>query len=479
MDWRLLGTIWMAAFLVSFDYTAVNVVLPTLAEDFGVGTSEVSWMALAYMLAMASLTLTAGAVIGRFGYYRVLAAGLTLFALASLVCALASSFWLVVGMRAIQGIGASVMFVIGPAIIKVLYADAHQARAFAVYSSGPMAGLCAGPAIGGQIAALLGWQAVFFFTLAATAVTLGLLHGVRQKMRGSTDLAEQSNAALPSPALATLAFAGLVTLLLALNQGEEWGWTSPGVVALFIAAGISLGAALVMNRRSTAPLIKREIFRSRDFTLSAMIFFLLLVVFGGSVFLLPFYFQWLRKMDTNAVGNFMLIQPIATIAVATLAAFCFAGISRRALCIAGTLALVAGVALFASIDRDTSVFGVIAVMVLIGAAIGLYYPALLQLSMANVAGDLAAPAASLQATVRVLAQLMGVVLFETIFSQLYPDALDVQRAAAAEGLGLAVMQSSFQAVFWCAAAIAALALVPAWMLERAKAGSSPDDEVTE
>jgi predicted MFS family arabinose efflux permease len=91
---------------------------------------------------------------------------------------MAPTFWLLVAMRAAQGIGASVMFVIGPAMIKALFADVSQARAFAVYSTGPMAGLCAGPGIGGQITALLGWQSVFFITLAVTAVTWVLLRGV-------------------------------------------------------------------------------------------------------------------------------------------------------------------------------------------------------------------------------------------------------------------------------------------------------------
>ncbi len=468
----------MAAFLASFDYTAVNVVLPTLAVEFGVGTSKVSWIALAYMLAMASLTLAAGSVIKRLGYFRALTVGLAIFALASLVCALASTFWLVVAMRAAQGIGASVMFVIGPVIIKALFAEDAQARAFAVYSTGPMAGLCAGPAIGGQITAILGWQAVFFITLAASAATWVLLSSVRRKMRGSIDPSLESNAARPSAAPAAFAFAGLLALLLALNQGEEWGWGSPGIIGLFLVASISLAVVIGMNRRSSAPLIEREILRSRDFTLSAMILFPLLIVFGGSVFLMPFYFQWLRKMDTNAVGNLMLIQPVATIAVSTLAGFCLAGVSRRALCIAGIVVLVAGVALFASTDRDTSLFTVVAAMVLIGAAVGFYYPALLQLGMADLAGDLAASAASLQTTVRVLAQLLGVVLFETIFSQLYPAAFEVHRAVAAEGEGLATMQSAFQIVFWCAVAIAALALVPALLLRRTTAGPLSDDKLT-
>jgi MFS family permease len=124
MPLRLLGAIWLSAFLVSVDYTALNVVLPTLAADFAIGTSRVSWTALSYMLVMVALTLVTGPVINRLGYLRALTCGLAVFAAASLSSALSSTFWLLVVMRGVQGIGASVMFVIGPFTIEPCFRNA-------------------------------------------------------------------------------------------------------------------------------------------------------------------------------------------------------------------------------------------------------------------------------------------------------------------------------------------------------------------
>ncbi len=151
MRWPLLGAIWLSGFLVSLDYTAVNIALPTLSAEFGVGTSAISWIALSYMLVMVALTLPAGAVIGRLGYPSALTWSLALFAAASLASALASSLWLLVVLRAIQGIGAAVMFAIGPAMIKTMFSRESRSRAFAIFSTAPTAGLCAGPAIGGEL----------------------------------------------------------------------------------------------------------------------------------------------------------------------------------------------------------------------------------------------------------------------------------------------------------------------------------------
>jgi MFS family permease len=175
MPARLLAAIWLSAFLVSVDYTAVNVALPSLATAFDRGTSDISWIALAYMLIMVALALLTGPAIDRLGYRRTLTGALAIFALGSLASALASTFWLLVAMRAVQGIGASVMFVIGPAIIRTLLAAKRQSRAFAIFSTGPTAGLCGGPALGGQLTQMFGWQSIFLFSLATAILAMGFL----------------------------------------------------------------------------------------------------------------------------------------------------------------------------------------------------------------------------------------------------------------------------------------------------------------
>ncbi len=456
----LFGAIWLAAFLVSFDYTAVNVALPTLAGEFGVGTSTVSWIALAYMLVMVALMLLTGPLIQRVGYARALFYGLALFAAASLASALAFDLWFLVAMRALQGIGAAGMFVIGPAIIRTMLPEHDQSRAFAIFSTGPTAGLCAGPAVGAQLTALFGWESIFLFSLCTSLVAIVSLRRAAPEITGPRARRPADSAPMPSRIAAGLAFAGLLLLLLALNQGQEWGWLSPRILALFVASGAALFLLAGMERRTDRPLIDRRLFAPGNFTTAAVVFFPLLVVFGGNVFLLPFYLEWLRKAGTDAVGSILMVQPVATIIVSTLAGLCLAQTSRRTLCSAGIAVTALGIAMLALVGHAAPLSLPIVALVLIGCGIGLYYPTLIQLSMAGIPGTLAPSASSLQATIRVFAQLLGVVLFETIFSQIFPDALHVRQAATAEGTTLADMQTAFQDIFWCGAAITAVALLP-------------------
>src|SRR5262245_28276654 len=128
MPVRLLGAIWICAFLVSVDYTALNVALPSLAADFALGTSEVSWVALSYLLSQTALMPVSGHVIERLGHRRALTAGIALFAATSLASVVVPSLWMLVALRGIQGIGASVMFVVGPYIVQTVFPQESRDR---------------------------------------------------------------------------------------------------------------------------------------------------------------------------------------------------------------------------------------------------------------------------------------------------------------------------------------------------------------
>ncbi len=226
---------------------------------------------------------------------------------------------------------------------------------------------------------------------------------------------------------------------------------------------------VALERRATAPLIDRTLLGTVDFVATGMVFLPLLVVFGGSVFLVPFYFEWLRKDGTDVLGRVLMIQPLATIAVSTIAGFLFPTMSRRTLCFAGIALFVAGVASFAVSSRDASLAGPVAALALMGAGMGLTYPTLLQLGMAGVPDHLAASASGLQATARSLAQLLGVVFFETVFAGLFPTALHADLAAVASGPALIDMARAFHVVFLLGTVLAVMAIVPAMLLTGADA----------
>jgi MFS family permease len=464
MQSRLLAAIWLSTFLVSLDYSAVNVALPTLAREFNVGTSDVVWVALSYQTVVVALTLMTAAVSSRIGYLRALAWSLGLFAAASLASAVSSTLWALVGMRILQGVGASMMFAIGPAVIKTMFPSKTHSRTFAIFSTAPTAGLCGGPALGGQLTSMFGWEAIFFLSLAAALLGIGLVLSVSayaplQTRQDAPPASQRVN--LTSVALAS---AGLLTLVLGLNQGQEWNWTSPPILLLLAASIVASSLLVLEERRSSTPIVDTALLASPGFLHASAVLFLVLVAFGGGVFLMPFYFEWSRKLDIDVVGLLLMIQPAATIVVSIMAGLALAETSRRALCSVGVSLFAMGLGVFVVASGEAGLPVFIVGLCLMGAGQALFYPTLLQISMAGVPDRLAASASGLQASARSLAQLLGVALFETVFIGIFPAAQHAEAAAGASGAVLLDMQSAFRVVFGLGVGFALAALLLAVML---------------
>lgn len=464
MQSRLLAAIWLSSFLVSLDYSAVNVALPTLAREFNVGTSDVAWVALSYQTVVVALTLTTGAATSRIGYRKALVLSLGLFAIASLASAASSTLWALVTMRILQGIGASVMFAIGPAVIKTMFPSDTHGRAFAIFSTGPTAGLCSGPAIGGLLTGMFGWEAIFLFSLAAALLAIGLVlststHATLQTRQDASPASQSVNLAS-----IVLASAALLMLVLGLNQGQEWNWASPQILLLLAGSIVAVGVLALKEHRSSNPIVDAQLFASPGFLHAGAVLFLVLVAFGGGVFLMPFYFEWFRKLDIDTVGLLLMVQPAASIAVSIAAGLMLAEISRRALCSVGVSLFVLGLGVFSMACRDAGLAVFIVGLCLMGAGQALFYPTLMQISMVGVPDHLAASASGLQASARALAQLLGVILFETVFSGIFPAAQRAEVAANASGLMLLDMLSAFRAVFCLGVGFALAAFLIAMLL---------------
>ena len=461
------GAAVLAAFLVSLDYTAITVALPTLATDFGVGTSAASWASLSYMLAMVILTPIAGATIGRIGLRRGLIAAFALFTAASLGASQSEGLVMLVAMRGLQGVGASVMFFIGPAILKEMVPADRQSRAFAILSASPMVGLAAGPTIGGALTSAFGWQSVLLINLPLGALGIVLALSV---VSGRT--APSRAAPLPSPVAMILGIATLGPAVLLLNQGQEWGWTSLPILLLG-AFALLAGVAFVRNERGTRTgLVDRKVLASHNFRIAAAIFSLILIVFGGVVFLMPFYLQWGLDLSAAAAGRVLAAQPLMMIAVSLAMGFGLASLDPRRICRAGILLVAVGTGVIAASPVAAGWWLPLAGLALIGAGVGLYYPTLMQLGLSDVPRQLSATASSLQATVRVAAQMFGIVIFETLLSGIDPRALDATKAAAMTAAERGELHTAAQITFAVGAAVALLSLLPAARLA-GKDGAKP------
>ncbi len=251
-----LFTMCFALFMAMLDNTVVNVALPTIQRDFGSGISGLQWIISAYTLFFASLMLTGGMLGDLYGRKRLFLIGLLVFSSGSLLCGLAPSLhWLVAG-RAVQGIGAAALLPGTLSILITTFPDPKErAQAIGLWAGVSGLALAAGPVIGGVLVDTLGWQSVFFIN-----VPIGILAFVvaLRTVRESSN-PEGRTLDLPGQGLAVLSLGSLV---FALIEANDYGWTSPLILTLFAVGIVTQLAFLWVEARSKSPMLPLRFFRN-------------------------------------------------------------------------------------------------------------------------------------------------------------------------------------------------------------------------
>ncbi len=253
-----LAAVCAATAVLMLDIAVVNTALPTLAVDLGTGFEGLKWVVDAYALALASVVLTAGALADRLGRRRLFAAGLVLFTVSSVGCAAAGSIEVLSAARAVQGVGAAVMFAVSLALLANAFPSARErAGALAAYGATIGAAFAVGPAVGGVLTTALGWRWVF---LVNVPIGLAVLAVTARHLRESRDPHPRR---LDVPGQLTL-IGGLFLLVFGLLRVAEDGWTAPVIGALGGAA-VLLAAFLAVEARSPAPMVPLGLFRDPRF----------------------------------------------------------------------------------------------------------------------------------------------------------------------------------------------------------------------
>ncbi len=255
-----LAVVCAATAMLMLDIAVVNTALSRIAEDLKTNLSGLQWIVDAYTLALASAVLTAGALADRLGRRRVFAVGLALFTAASAVCAMSGSIDMLIASRAVQGIGAAILFAVSLALLANAFpGERERAGALAAYGATIAGAFAIGPAVGGALTSGLDWQWIFLINvpigIACLGITLTHVQESRDPAARRIDWAGQG----------TLA-AGLFLLVLALLRGNDQGWTSAAIITELGAAAALLAAFVAVERKVREPMLPLGLFRVPAFT---------------------------------------------------------------------------------------------------------------------------------------------------------------------------------------------------------------------
>ncbi|MDX1579723.1 MAG: DHA2 family efflux MFS transporter permease subunit, partial [Gemmatimonadota bacterium] len=279
--------------------TVVNVALPAIGEGLAAGTSELQWVLNGYLLAVASLILVGGSLGDRFGRRRIFVIGAVAFAATTLVCAVAPTVEWLVSFRVLQGVSAALLT---PGSLSILEAVLHpddRGRAIGAWSA--LGGIAAavGPVLGGWLVDVGSWRWVFFLTLPPAAgvvfVALRCVPETRDPEQARLDFAG-----------AGTAFLGLAGLTWALVVGPERGFTEPGVLGPGVVGALLLALFLVIEARSSEPMVPLRMFADRQFAAANAVTFVIYGALGGVFFLLVVHLQVALGYRAVTAGASML-----------------------------------------------------------------------------------------------------------------------------------------------------------------------------
>jgi EmrB/QacA subfamily drug resistance transporter len=398
----------MSLLIVGLDATIVNVALPAIQDSFHSTLSGLQWTVDAYTLVLASLLMLAGSTADRLGRRRVFAAGLVVFSLGSLLCALAPTLELLVAARVVLAIGGAMLTPVAMSIVRNVFEDpGERAQAIGVFAAMFGISMALGPVLGGFLVSAISWRAIFLVNLpvalAAIALTAAFVPESRAARPRRIDAVGQG-----------LVIAGLSALTYATIEAGRVGFGAAGIVVL-LALALGCFAVLVLYElRRREPLLEMRFFTSAPFAGASAIALCLSAALGGFLFMNTLYLQDVRGLSPLHAGLFMLPTATMMTVFAPVSGRLVGRFGARPSMLAGGLAVVASGLMLTGLAPDTSVPFLLGAYAMFGFGFALVSPPIASTAVSGMPPSQAGVAAAVATTSRQVGLTLGVAVFGTV-----------------------------------------------------------------
>jgi len=295
----LIAVAVLASFVAFLDGSVVNLALPAIGREFGGGLALQQWVVDGYLLTLGALILVAGAISDQFGRLSVLRMGVVVFGVASVLCALAPSGWVLIAARCVQGIGAAFLVPSSLAMINSHFSGPGQARAIGTWTAWTGTAFVVGPLLGGLLVDAVGWRWIFGINIAPLAATLYLTTKL------SPDEFRGDRSARIDAVGAVLNAVGLTGAVYALIEGQRLGFSSPPVIA-----------SLVVENRTEQPMMPLHIFTARNFAVGNLATVFLYAAVSLGTLLVALFLQEAARLSATEAGLATLPLPVLSFCLA-------------------------------------------------------------------------------------------------------------------------------------------------------------------
>ena len=457
----LLAALCSAQFLVVLDITAVNVALPSLRADLGMGAAHLHWVVSGYAVSFGGLLLLAGRLADLRGRRRAFVAGLSVFGAASLLCALAGDATVMLASRALQGVGAALLSPAALALLAQAFPEGTaRTRALGVWGSTAALAASSGGLLGGALVETLGWRGIFLVNLPIAAAGVIVV-----RLAVPADRPRRDRRPLDAVG-AGLATAGLTLLVGGLSHAGTAGSADAAAFGLLASGAALLAAFALWETRAADPLLPRAALHAPALLAANGVALAHGAMMLGCFFLVTVYMQDVLGLSAIAAGAGLLAVRGTQTVCAPLGARAAGALGARPLMIAGMLGMTTGTALLARAPASGSYArDLLPGLVVLGVAIPLVFLTVSMAALDAAGGDHAGLASGLLNTCQWVGGAIGIALASAV-------AAARENALAGRGAGsVAALAGGVQAGLWACAVLGVVGTSLALALPRTPAGA--------
>jgi EmrB/QacA subfamily drug resistance transporter len=396
----------LTSFMGPFMISSVNVALPAIQADLQLDAVQLSWIATAYLLAVAIGLVPAGKIADIHGRKRIFATGLVVYTIGASLAAFANSATVLIGLRAIQGLGAAMFVTTGMAIITSIFPPNKRGKVIGIYVAAVYIGLSVGPLAGGFLTHHFGWRSIFIIMLPFGLFSLLLtLHYLKGEWVGE-----------PGQKLDVGSCLLYASAILALVYGATRLPSTLGIVLLL--SGLLLLYIFIRHQMAARfPVFDVQLFAgNKTFAYSSLAALLNYSATFAVTFLLSLYLQYLKGMSPQTAGSVLMAQPIVMAVLSPMAGRFSDRIEPRLLATAGMIITVIGVTLFSMLQPDTESYLIVANLILLGTGFALFSSPNMSAIMGAVEKRHYGLASGTVATMRLLGQMFSMAMATVVLT---------------------------------------------------------------
>lgn len=403
-------------FMIYLDATIVNVALPAIQRDFDAGEQGLQWVVAAYSLTMGMFIMSAATLADQRGRLKVYIVGTILFSVASALCGVAPSLFVLSIGRGLQGVGAAAVNVASLALVSAAFPNVEaKARAIGIWTGIASVGLALGPTIGGVMAETIGWRSIFFVNVVVGVIGVVLARAFVSESKDDTpsdlDLRGQ-----------LLFIAGVGALTYALIEAPHDGWLSPLILGLFVATALITVAFVWAEINAASPMMDLRVFRDRVYTVALLALFAVMFAIYGALLVVTQYLQNIKDYSPEGAGLVLVAQTVPMIVLAPIAGRLAARYGGRLPTLTGLSLVLVGV-----VVTLLGIGGPIAVVVLglgiLGAGAALSIAPTTNVAMASVPPERAGMSSGILSAQRALGSTAGFAIMGSILAAVVAASL--------------------------------------------------------